>query len=68
MKKELKIKIEDEHRELVIKLDKLTYFIGTNTFDNIEISEKKILLVQQAIMTRYGNILRDRLALIKEKI
>ena len=63
--KEVVKRIVSEKEELDKKLDALTSFIPTERFEGLSLHHQKLLLAQQATMTRYSDILTDRLILIK---
>lgn len=59
-------RIEDERTELDEKLNRLNIFIGSDAFDELDEENIKLLLIQQATMVKYSNILTDRINLLNK--
>lgn len=59
-------RIEDERTELDEKLNRLNIFIGSDAFDKLDEENIKLLLIQQATMVKYSNILTDRINLLNK--
>lgn len=56
-------RLEREARELEDKFDKLSAFIGTDTFRGLNPKERELLVTQKGAMSEYLEILKERLAL-----
>jgi hypothetical protein len=54
-----------ERHELNKKIHNLVEFMDTDTYDEIDRAEQKRLLKQLEIMTRYSNVLSDRIEAFK---
>ena len=59
-------RIEDERTELDEKLNRLNTFICGDAFDELDEENIKLLLIQQATMVKYSNILTDRINLLNK--
>lgn len=54
-------RVIDEKKELITKINNLTYFISTDTFELLPMEEQKRMIHQKIIMEKYINILTDRI-------
>lgn len=54
-------RVVDELNELRLKLEKLNQFVETKTFDNLPFDEQKRLLKQSSLMSKYVDVLQDRI-------
>jgi hypothetical protein len=54
-------RVINELNELDKKLDKLSNFLSTETFENLDTQEKHLLLVQHKLMESYAMILELRI-------
>jgi hypothetical protein len=54
-------RVISELNELDKKLDKLSNFLSTETFENLDTQEKHLLLVQHKLMESYAMILELRI-------
>lgn len=54
-----------EKRELDEKLSKLSPFIGSDGFNNLDMEERSLLYQQEQLMRRYSHVLSLRITLFK---
>ncbi len=55
-------RVLDEHKELTLRLTKLTAFIGGPTFTGLKADEQERLYRQRLIMREYQAVLDQRIA------
>lgn len=53
-------RVLDEHSELKDRLEKLTAFLETETFKNLEEDDRSLLEIQQMTMVNYEKVLGVR--------
>lgn len=54
-----------EKRELDEKLSKLSPFIGSDGFNNLDMEERALLYQQEQLMRRYSHVLSLRICIFK---
>lgn len=59
--KDYQLRVIDEKAELDAKIAKLKLFIYAATFESLDSSDKALLKDQFNVMTKYSNILADRI-------
>lgn len=59
-------RLSDECRDLGLKLEKLSAFIGSSSWSELPYDHREMLVEQRNHMTAYHGILRLRLAAINE--
>lgn len=55
-------RVVEESDQLLARLQKLTAFLSTPTFDALPKAERHLLVAQHTAMTQYGVILHERIA------
>ncbi len=61
----VKQRIVDERLELLVRLNKLRAFIGTEPYGALPDKQRILLVDQEVIMTEYARILDERLSLME---
>jgi hypothetical protein len=56
------MRVMNEVEELRVKMDKLRQFVQSSKFDQLPIDEQKRLLRQSLLMSKYADVLDDRIA------
>jgi len=64
---DLKIRLKEETKELIIKINKLHTFFGTKEFYELDRSNKDLLYKQFRIMNKYIQVLGQRMELLNIK-
>ena len=62
------IKIEDEAKELLEKIRKLSIFLESAQYESINKEHKRLLYSQYMAMRYYYSCLEDRIELLKKEI